>query len=202
MKINMQPMGMYQTNCYIVTIDNKDIIIDAGVGATQWVIENTTNPIAILNTHGHFDHIWSNQELKKKFNIPIYTPKGDVFMLSSDPLGQQNPPKSEPDYIIDGDETVMIDNIKVKFRLFAGHTPACSVIEIDDVWFSGDFLFNGSIGRWDFPFSSGLEMVKSLKKAMTIEDDFTLYSGHGSPTTLKQEQKNMPYWIQQVEATL
>ncbi|HHH51826.1 MAG TPA: MBL fold metallo-hydrolase, partial [Campylobacterales bacterium] len=59
MEIKMQPMGAYQTNCYIVTVEGKDIIIDPGVGATQWVLCNIQNPIAILNTHGHFDHVWS-----------------------------------------------------------------------------------------------------------------------------------------------
>jgi len=86
MTIKTEAMGVYQTNCYIVTIDKKDIIIDAGVGATPWIIKNVTNPIAILNTHGHFDHIWSNAELKKHFNIPIYKfPKNylTIFPTSS-----------------------------------------------------------------------------------------------------------------------
>jgi len=60
---------------------------------------------------------------------------------------------------------------------------------------SGDFLFEGSIGRWDFPYSSGEEMIKSLRKAMKIEEDYTLYPGHGLPTTLKREQQHMPQWI-------
>ena len=66
MTIKSQAMGSYQTNCYIVTINDKDLIIDPGMDATQWVIDNTTNPIAILNTHGHFDHVWSNAQLKTK----------------------------------------------------------------------------------------------------------------------------------------
>ena len=202
MNVKQKAMGAYQTNCYIVTIDNKDIIIDAGIGATQWVIDNVTNPIAILNTHGHFDHIWSNQELKEKLKIPLYTPKGDVFMLSKDPLGQQNPPKSVPDYIVDGDETIIIEGIEIKYRLFAGHTPASSVIEIKDCWFSGDLIFSGSIGRWDFPFSNGQDMIDSLFKAMTIREDYRVYTGHGEPTRLKTEQGYFPYWIGKIQATL
>ncbi|MGB6020444.1 MAG: MBL fold metallo-hydrolase, partial [Sulfurimonadaceae bacterium] len=64
MQIKVQPMGMYQTNCYIVTVDGKDFIIDPGVNATEWVKANVTNPVAVLNTHAHFDHVWSNQEVK------------------------------------------------------------------------------------------------------------------------------------------
>jgi glyoxylase-like metal-dependent hydrolase (beta-lactamase superfamily II) len=197
MEIKIQPMGQTQTNCYIVTIDKKDIIIDPGMGATSWVINNTTNPIAILNTHGHYDHVWSNHELQTKLNIPLYIPKDDAFMLEKCVLGQ-NPPKSKPDILVNGDEELTIEGINVKYLQFAGHTPGNSIIEIEDVWFSGDFLFQQSIGRWDFPFSSGEAMVKSLKKAMKIEDDFTVYPGHGMSTTLKQEQRGMPMWLEYV----
>jgi len=198
MEIKIQPMGMTQTNCYIVTIDNKDLIIDPGIGATSWVLNNIKNPIAILNTHGHYDHVWSNAELKKSLNIPIYIHKDDAFMLEKCVLGQ-NPPKSKADILVDGDELLDISGIKVQYRQFAGHTPGNSIIEIEDVWFSGDFLFQQSIGRWDFPFSSGEEMAKSLEKAMKIQKDFTVYPGHGLSTTLKQEQRGMPMWLNYVK---
>jgi len=201
MEIKIQPMGTTQTNCYIVTIDNKDFIIDPGIDATKWVINNVTNPIAILNTHGHFDHVWSNADLQNKLKIPLYCPKGDSFMLHKCPLGQPTPP-STPDYAVIGDEILEIESVKIQYRLFSGHTPGCSIIQIKDVWFCGDFLFQQSIGRWDFPFSSGEEMVKSLEKVMQIEEDYTLYPGHGLTTTLKAEQKVMPYWIEQVKKTL
>jgi len=194
-------MGVYQTNCYIVTIDGKDLIIDPGVDATEWVINNTTNPIAILNTHGHFDHVWSNAQVKEKLNIPIYVPKDDAFMLTDDPLGQGTP-KSSPDHLIIGDQTIELEGITIKFRHFPGHTPGCSVIEIGDVWFSGDFLFEQSIGRWDFPSSSATDMVSSLQKAQQIPNDYTIYPGHGMSTTLKAEQRIMHYWIEQVRRTV
>ena len=198
MEIKIQPMGQTQTNCYIVTINNKDLIIDPGMNATSWVINNTTNPIAILNTHGHYDHVWSNAELQKRLKIPLYIPKDDAFMLEKCILGQ-NPPLSKADILVDGDEELTIEGIKVQYRHFPGHTPGNSIIEIEDVWFSGDFLFQQSIGRWDFPFSSGDEMIKSLEKAMKIEGDFTVYPGHGMSTTLKQEQKGMPMWLDYVK---
>jgi len=201
MQIKIQPMGAYQTNCYIATVDGKDFIIDPGMGATQWVLDNVTNPVAILNTHGHFDHVWSNAEVQEKLRLPIYCPKGDVFMLTDDPLNQGTPP-SEPDFIIVGDEELNIEGVKIKFRHFPGHTPGCSIIEIKDVWFSGDFLFEQSIGRWDFASSSGEDMVKSLEKALTIEGDYTIYPGHGMSTTLKAEQRVIPFWIEQVKRTL
>ena len=198
MEIKIQPMGQTQTNCYIVTIDGKDLIIDPGMGATSWVLNNTKNPVAILNTHGHYDHVWSNSELQKELNIPLYIQKDDAFMLEKCILGQ-NLPVSKADILVDGDEELSIDGIKVQYRHFAGHTPGNSIIEIEDVWFSGDFLFHQSIGRWDFPFSSGVDMIKSLEKAMKIEGDFTVYPGHGVSTTLKQEEKGMPMWLEYVK---
>jgi len=201
MQIKIQPMGPYQTNCFIVTVDGKDFIIDPGMGATQWVLNNVTNPVAILNTHGHFDHVWSNAEVKEELNLPIYCPKGDVFMLTDDPLNQGTPP-SEPDFIIVGDQELTIEGVKIKFRHFPGHTPGCSIIEIKDVWFSGDFLFEKSTGRWDFPSSSAEDMVKSLQKALKIEEDYTIYPGHGMNTTLKAEQRVIPFWIDQVKRSM
>ncbi len=201
MEIQIQPMGTYQTNCYIVTIDNKDIIIDPGVSATQWVISHIQNPVAILNTHGHFDHVWSNRDLQNKLKIPLYTPKDDAFMLRDDPFNQGTP-SSKPDILVNGDEEFDINGIKIKYRHFPGHTAGNSIIEIGDIWFSGDFLFEGSIGRWDFPYSNGEEMIKSLQKAMSIEKNFTLYPGHGISTTLKKEQRVIPQWIEYVKNTL
>ena len=198
MQIKIQPMGYTQTNCYIVTLDGKDLIIDPGMDATKWVLDHVHHPVAILNTHGHFDHVWSNAELKKQLQIPIYIPKEDAFMLKEDPFSQGTPP-SDPDYLVEGDETLDIKGIKVTYRHFPGHTPGCSIIEIGDVWFSGDFIFRQSIGRWDFPYSSAEEMAKSLEKAMKIEKDFTLYPGHGLSTTLKEEQRIMPFWLKEVK---
>jgi len=201
MQIKIQPMGSYQTNCYIVTVDGKDFIIDPGMGATEWVLNSVTNPVAILNTHGHFDHVWCNAEVKEALKIPIYCPKDDVFMLTDDPLGQGTP-KSTPDYEVVGDEELNLEGVKIKYRHFPGHTPGNSIIEIGDIWLSGDFLFQQSIGRWDFPASSGEDMIKSLEKAMKIEGDYTVYPGHGLSTTLKAEQRIMPFWIEQVRNSL
>ena len=187
-------MGSYQTNCYIVSKNGKELIIDPGMGATSWVIESVKNPVAILNTHGHFDHVWSNAELKEKLNIPIYCPKDDNFMLKDDPFSQGTP-KSKADVMPNGDVEFNIDGFKVKFIHFAGHTPGCSVIEIGDNWFSGDFIFENSIGRVDFPYSSADDMKKSIKKFLNIKYEKKVYTGHGNPTTIKTEQSRIGAWL-------
>jgi len=192
--IKVRAMGMYQTNCYIVTIDSKDIIIDPGVDATSWVKQNVTNPIAILNTHGHFDHVWSNAQLQKELKIPLYTPKDDVMFLSNSTWMPDLPP-SKPDVEVKPDEIFEIEGVKVEFKYFPGHTPGCSTIEIEDAMFSGDFIFFQSIGRVDFPYSNPQDMVKSLKKFQQLQYDKTIYPGHGTTTTIKAEQQHTPYWI-------
>lgn len=193
MQIKVHPMGDYGTNCYIVTLLNKDIIIDPGVGATPWVKQNVTNPVAILNTHGHFDHIWSNQELKEFFNIKLYTPRDDEFMLTLNPYNLGMPP-SKADILVNPDEEIDIYGIKVKFHHFAGHTPGCSVIEINGSLFSGDFLFKGTIGRFDFPMSNAVDMKKSIQKILTWSGNFDVYPGHGDKTTLKNEIQMLKQW--------
>jgi len=201
MRIEMQPMGYTQTNCYIVEKEGKQLIIDPGMGATKWVLAHVSNPVAILNTHGHYDHVWSNAALKEKLNVPIYIHQADAFMLQKCVLGQ-TPPPSEADVLIKGDETLNIGGINVTFRHFPGHTPGCGVFEIDDVWFSGDFLFKESIGRWDFPYSDGKDMIRSIQKAMQIQRDYTVYPGHGEKTALKVEQRRLPMWAEYVRSTL
>jgi glyoxylase-like metal-dependent hydrolase (beta-lactamase superfamily II) len=194
MNIQIKPMGAYQTNCYIISINKKDFIIDPGVNATEWIMQNITDPIAILNTHGHFDHVWSNSQLQKKLNIPLYTPEGDVMLLNSSSWMPDLPP-SIPDIKVHPDEVFDFDGIKVKFHHFPGHSPGCSMIEIGDVIFSGDFIFESSIGRSDFPYSSPSDMKKSLEKFKKLDFDKKVYPGHGNTTSIKQEQMNADYWI-------
>ena len=193
-KIQVQAMGPYQTNCYIVTIDNQDLIIDPGVDALPWIQQNATKPIAILNTHAHFDHVWSNTAVKEFYNIPIYCPKDDIFMLSNDPFEQGTPP-SVADFEIQHDETIELLNKKIKFNFFPGHTPGCSAISIDHHLFTGDFIFSGSIGRTDFPFSNPQDMKNSLKKVLLWEDDYNIYSGHGGYTKLSKELPTLEAWL-------
>ncbi|MFY4759130.1 MBL fold metallo-hydrolase [Aliarcobacter butzleri] len=193
MEIKLHPMGDYQTNCYIVTIDNKDIIIDPGVGALSWIEANAKNPIAVLNTHGHFDHVWSNQIVKETFDIKLYTPKDDSFMLTLNPYNMGMPP-SYADVLVNPDEEIELEGIKVKFHHFPGHTPGCSAIEIENSLFSGDFIFKGTIGRFDFPNSDAKLMKQSINKILTWKNNFHVYPGHGDKTTLQNEIETLKQW--------
>lgn len=192
--IKVQAMGIYQTNCYIVSIDEKDIIIDPGVDALPWIKQNANNPIAILNTHGHFDHVWSNSQVKEYYNIPIYCPIDDVFMLKDDPFKQGTPP-SICDFEVKHDEIINLLNEDIQFHFFPGHTPGCSAISIQNHLFTGDFIFKGSIGRVDFPYSNPSDMKNSLKKVLQWKKDYYVYSGHGESTLLLKETNSLKAWL-------
>lgn len=195
MKFLRRPMGEYGTNCYIADMPNGQIIIDPGVGAVRWVSENAPKPLAILNTHGHFDHVWSNAQLQQSLKVPLFCPADDAFFLTSDNFGMNVPP-SKPDVLVKPDETVDIGGVKATFHHFGGHTPGCSAIEIGGWLFSGDFIFEGSIGRTDFPYSSSEEMIKSLKKLADWKRDLIVLPGHGGATSVKAEQRNVPTWLE------
>ncbi|EAJ9403869.1 MBL fold metallo-hydrolase [Campylobacter jejuni] len=195
MQIIKQACGVYETNCYILFTPKGEFIIDPGTDALLFIKQHVKNPLAILNTHGHYDHIWDNSKVKKEYNIPIYIHKNDAFMLHDD--FNQGYDSSDADFLVDNEDILNICGVDFKFHFLPGHTPGCTMIEIvgKNIMFSGDFLFYRSIGRWDFPYSDANLMKQSLEKVMTYKEDFKLLPGHGQETTLKEEQVHLPSWL-------
>jgi glyoxylase-like metal-dependent hydrolase (beta-lactamase superfamily II) len=190
MEILVKPCGEFYTNCYIV---DKKIIIDPGVGAFEFV-KKYAKPQAIILTHGHFDHMWDSKKIKEYFDIPLYIHKDDAFFLENDPFGY-NPPKVKADYLLEEGE-FRIGDYDILIRHFPGHTPGSITIEIGDEMFSGDFIFDGSIGRVDFPYSNPKKMKESIKKFLQIPYDKRVLPGHGATTTIKKAQKFLPMWLE------
>ena len=195
MQILKKAFGEYVTNCYILKGERGDLVIDPGEGSFDWVMQNTGKIAAVLNTHGHYDHVYDDAKLQR-MGAKIYIHESDAFMLRADPF-ETMPESIEADVLIKGQEqSLEIAGFNVKFSLFAGHTPGSCMIEAGGVIFSGDVIFKGSIGRWDFPFSSGAQMRESLHKILQIKGDFTLYPGHGPNTSLAAERQNLKYFLQ------
>ena len=198
MQILKKAFGEYVTNCYILKGEQGDLVIDPGQGSFDWVMQNTGKIAAVLNTHGHFDHVYDDAKLQRT-GAKIYIHEEDAFMLRADPF-ETMPEPIEADMLIKGQEqSFEIAGFNIKFSLFAGHTPGSCMIEAGGVIFSGDVIFKGSIGRWDFPFSSGAQMRESLHKILQIKGDFTLYPGHGPNTSLAAERQNLKYFLQLFE---
>ncbi|PAF52748.1 MBL fold metallo-hydrolase [Helicobacter sp. 13S00477-4] len=201
MELISKAFGPPQTNCYILKTNAGELIIDPGIGATQWILQNTKNPLAILITHGHYDHIWSLADLKSSLpDISIYAPKEDAFMLESDCFDTGLTP-CVANHLIKGKKSntsFEILGIQIEYFHFPGHTPGCSIIQINDnMIFSGDFIFHRSIGRYDFPYSNAKDMKESLLRFQQIDSktDKVIYPGHGEETSLFTEQKNVSFWI-------
>ena len=197
MQILSQAFGEYGTNCYIVDNGKNQLIIDPGIGAKTWCQKHAKNAVAILLTHGHFDHVYDADELRSSLNTPIYLPKDDEVFISSDPFAILEHPFNA-DFLVSPNETLQIGDFSCTFHHFPGHTPGCSCIEIkgiDDTWFCGDFIFSGSIGRWDFEFSSASAMKASLQQVLNEKRNLKLYSGHGPSTCLDDERANIAHML-------
>ena len=228
MEIISKPFGEYQTNCYVLNVtpddvksnnvvarymqegnfstqDSKDfqLIIDPGMQSSQWVIQNCHNPLAILNTHGHFDHIWDNATLQSHFSgIELICHSEDAFLLQEDIFGLALSPSSPTKTIeVSKDsQSIQIGGIDILFHHYPGHTPGCCMIEIGGVVFSGDFIFYRSIGRSDFAYSNPSDMRESLVRFESNAhlSPLTLYPGHGQATSAKSEQENVKFWLPRV----
>ncbi len=194
-------VGHVQTNCYLLEDEGESIIIDAG-GDTHKIIDvisrSNTTPKVILATHGHFDHVLAVNDLKKYYKIPFLINKDDMNILNQFSvhvklfLNKESDERPEPDDFLKAEKTINFGNKSIKIIPTPGHTIGSTSFLVEDMLFTGDFIFRGSIGRTDVGGSRD-EMRKSLAWLRGLEDDLKLYPGHGEATTLSQEKANNPY---------
>ncbi|MDR1452241.1 MAG: MBL fold metallo-hydrolase [Helicobacteraceae bacterium] len=186
----------YQTNCYLLVKSGDVLIVDPGIGAFEWIAANAKGAVAALNTHGHFDHVYSDAILQKRLRIPIYIRQEDNYMLARDYCNTGMQP-CVADVCVRDEEWIEIGAFRFRFVLFSGHTPGCSMIEFEDRIFSGDFIFSDCIGRYDFLDSSASDMKRSLERFMDLydADDRALYPGHGEPTSIQKAKAFVPEFI-------
>ena len=201
-KIIKLVVGELQENCFILFDENKDaFVVDPG-GSSENIIEtiekNSLNIKYILLTHGHFDHVGAVAALVKKYKAPVYLSKEDRAFLESpkevraSAFGMQIEAAEVDVFVKEGDEIPFSEgNIKVIET--PGHTLGSVCYLFENYLFAGDTLFNGSIGRTDFPESDHSLMVESLKKLKKLDDEIYVLSGHGPESQISYEKMTNPY---------
>ncbi len=195
----------FQTNCYLASdVSTGDaVIIDPGDEAE--VIVNAVRSAgltvrAIINTHGHADHIAANGAMKNEFRCPIMIHELEVEYLSDPDLnlasfiGHVGPISPPADRLLaDGDE-IVAGNLRFTVLHTPGHTPGGICLSIGDALFAGDTLFAGSIGRSDFPGGSHRQLLSSIReKLLLLPDETIVYPGHGCETTIGVERATNPW---------
>ena len=209
MKIEYLILGGYQTNCYILRKDDsaKDcLIIDPGLEAAElieFLDEQKLNPVAVVLTHGHIDHIAGLAELRSRFGkIKVYIHNHDAEMLTEPNINLST--MSGIAFVTDAEDVSLkerdvIDLAGVKLLVLhtPGHTPGGISLYSKDagVVFVGDTLFAESIGRTDFPGGSMSQLLNNVReKLFTLPDDTEVYPGHGPATTIGAEKAHNPFF--------
>ncbi|MCR5585929.1 MAG: MBL fold metallo-hydrolase [Lachnospiraceae bacterium] len=202
-------VGPIQTNCYIVYNDEtmEAIIIDPGDEAeriARKILSKNLKPVAILLTHGHFDHISAADELRAKYGVKIYAPKADKEYLRNATLNLSldfenlRVEVNADVFLEDGQELDFIGK-KIKCIETPGHTPGgmCFLFSApDNLLFAGDTLFRDSHGRTDFYGGSIRDLRNSIvDKLFVLPDETEVFPGHGPSTDIGYEKKyNMILW--------
>ena len=201
-KIIKLVVGELQENCFILFDENKDaFVVDPG-GSSENIIEtiekNSLNIKYILLTHGHFDHVGAVAALVKKYKAPVYLSKEDRAFLESpkevraSAFGMQIE-AAEVDVFVKEEDEIPFSEGNIKVIETPGHTLGSVCYLFENYLFAGDTLFNGSIGRTDFPESDHSLMVESLKKLKKLDDEIYVLSGHGPESQISYEKMTNPY---------
>ncbi|ABS23216.1 MBL fold metallo-hydrolase [Bacillus cytotoxicus] len=207
MKWIQMPLGPLQTNAYILSNDQKECVIfdpgSEGEKLVTYLQQEGLKPLAILLTHAHFDHIGAVDAVREAFRIPVYVHKeeaewlGDPAVNGSQIFMMNRSITAKPaDYRIDGEGTLTIGPFTFEMFETPGHSPGSISYYCKEVnaVFSGDVLFQMSIGRTDLPGGSLTELMGSIEeKLFMLPDDTTVLCGHGPETNIGFEKENNPF---------
>jgi glyoxylase-like metal-dependent hydrolase (beta-lactamase superfamily II) len=219
------PAGPLQANCYFVSRAPGAgcAIVDPGmdsiVGIRQVVAEHDLAPVAVLITHGHFDHMWNAQDVAAEFDCAVWIHPADRHLLG-DPMAAISGPSADmlrtqlgirdvPEFAepadvrdaVDGAQ-IEVDGLTFTVDHVPGHTPGTVFYRVDydgaedvsQLMFSGDFLFAGSIGRTDLAGGSHPQMQDSLRRrVLPLADDIVVLPGHGGQTSIGRERATNPF---------
>lgn len=205
-------VNMIQENCYVVNDETREaVIVDDGayypeekLAIENYIKENGLKPVLLIDTHAHFDHIMGNKALFDRFGLKARFSRADAELydglekqtqlIMGMPLeGLERAPAGS--FIKEGDRLTFGSHA---FTVIAtpGHTQGglCFYCKEENLLFSGDSLFRGSIGRTDLPGGDGKSLISALKnKILTLPDETKVLTGHGPATDIGTEKMINPY---------
>ena len=199
----------FDENAFVVSLEGRDdcLVIDPGLEPEK-IVEHLEHhgliPAAILNTHGHADHIAGNGAIKAQWpDCPVVIGSEDAAKLTDPRLNLSSgfgmalvsPPA---DVTVDDGQTYSAAGLDLEVRAIPGHSIGHVVFLVEDhepqLVFVGDVVFAGSIGRTDFPDGSFEDLAAGIRtKLFTLPDETLLFPGHGPPTTVGQEKRSNPF---------
>lgn len=193
MAVECVTVGRWFVNCYLVHDGTSGVIIDPGDEAetiSQHVQRLGFEPLAIINTHGHFDHVGAVAGLKRRFDIPFYLHRGDKRLLThanlyrslaGDSMVIETP---EVDRFVEPDEPLHAGQWRIDILHTPGHTSGSVCVRVDNLMFSGDTLFSDGVGRTDLPGGSEAQLAESLRVLARQDPGMEILPGHGPADTL------------------
>ena len=210
MKIHQITFNTFQENTFILWDNTGDcIIIDPGcyekneeLELVDFINKNNLNPVKLINTHCHIDHILGNKFVSEKWNLELYINKIDLPLLEGSGdiarmYGFENYKGSPyPKHYLEEGDILEFGESKLEILFTPGHAPGhiCLFNTEENFIISGDVLFNGSVGRTDLPGGDFDTLIESIKtKLMTLQDETIVYCGHGPSTSIGRERLSNPF---------
>ena len=192
MLVKKTVLGVYQENAYILIDDTtRDALIidpgDEGESLVRYLESLKINLKAILLTHGHVDHVGAVDAVKDAFSVPVYISEIDMKFIEQRKMAFGKMKRADF-FLKEGDEFIFAGK-KVQIIETPGHSRGSLSYYVDGLLFSGDVLFQNSVGRTDLPGGNMEELLYSIKeKLMKLPGETRVFPGHGPETTLAMEK--------------
>lgn len=198
-------LGAVSTNCYLVYNENsKEAVVvdpaDSGSYILNKCSELGITPVAVLLTHGHFDHVLAAPDVRRAFQVKIYASETEDAMLADSGLNMSESfygaqVSFHADELVKEGQELSFLGITWKVMETPGHTTGsvCYYIPEEGILLAGDTLFHESYGRTDLPTGSSSQIVRSIiDRLFVLPDDTMVYPGHGDPTSIGYEKQRNP----------